>query len=37
MKTNNSSNEIVVWGNVSERALKVINPAGEVAIGFTSN
>lgn len=35
MKTNNSSNEIAVWGNVSERALKGINPAGEVAIGFT--
>lgn len=37
MKTNNSSNEVVVRCNVSKRALKVINPAGVVTIGFTSN
>lgn len=37
MKTNNSSYKVVVRGNISKRTLKVINPAGVVAIGFTSN
>lgn len=37
MKINNFFNEIVVWGNVSEWVLKVINLVGEVVIGFICN